>query len=144
LGNKVTINEIISTPLKRISVKDGDVLHAMKKSDIGYTEYGESYFSLINKGAVKAWKKHLKMTLNLIVPFGSVRFVFMDDDGLFREEIIGDNNYARLTVPPGIWFGFQSDFEKTSLVLNIASIEHSSEEVEQKDINNFEFNWGIK
>ena len=144
MGNKVTINEIIATPLRRIPVSGGDVLHAMKKSDNGFTGFGESYFSQIESNVVKAWKKHLKMTLNLIVPIGRVRFVFMDNDGLFREEIIGDGNYARLTVPPGIWFGFKGDYENTSLILNIANIEHSPEEIERKDISKIKYNWSIK
>mgnify|MGYP003688260333 CR=1 FL=1 len=141
MGDKVTIDQIISTPLKRIPVFGGDVLHAMKKSDIGFSGFGESYFSQVESGVVKAWKKHLKMTLNLIVPIGRVRFVFMDNSGLFREEIIGDNNYVRLTIPPGIWFGFKGDFENTSLVLNIANIEHSSEEIERKELNRIKYNW---
>ena len=144
MGNKVTINEIIATPLRRIPVSGGDVLHAMKKSDNGFTGFGESYFSQIESNVVKAWKKHLKMTLNLIVPFGRVRFVFMVNDGLFREEIIGDGNYVRLTIPPGIWFGFKGDYENTSLILNIANIEHSPEEIERKDISKIKYNWSIK
>ena len=144
MGNKVTINEIIATPLRRIPVSGGDVLHAMKKSDNGFTGFGESYFSQIESNVVKAWKKHLKMTLNLIVPIGRVRFVFMDNDGLFREEIIGDGNYVRLTIPPGIWFGFKGDYENTSLILNIANIEHSPEEIERKDISKIKYNWSIK
>jgi len=144
VGNKVTINEIIATPLRRIPVSGGDVLHAMKKSDNGFTGFGESYFSQIESNVVKAWKKHLKMTLNLIVPIGRVRFVFMDNDGLFREEIIGDGNYVRLTIPPGIWFGFKGDYENTSLILNIANIEHSPEEIERKDISKIKYNWSIK
>ena len=144
MGNKITINEIITTPLKRIPVLGGDVLHAMKKTDAGFSGFGESYFSQVESGVVKAWKKHLKMTLNLIVPMGKVRFVFMDNDGSFREEIIGDNNYVRLTVPPGIWFGFQGDFDNTSLVLNIANIEHTLEEVERKEMNKIKYNWSDK
>lgn len=144
MGNKVTINEIISTPLKRIPVFGGDVLHAMKKSDAGFSGFGESYFSQVESGVIKAWKKHLKMTLNLIVPIGRVRFVFKDNDGLFREEIIGDDNYVRLTIPPGIWFGFKGDFENTSLILNIANIEHSPEEIERKEVNIIKYNWSDK
>ena len=143
MGDKVTIEQIISTPLKRIPVFGGDVLHAMKKSDIGFSGFGESYFSQVESGVVKAWKKHLKMTLNLIVPIGRVRFVFMDNSGLFREEIIGDNNYVRLTIPPGIWFGFKGDFENTSLVLNIANIEHLYNEADRKAIDDIKYSWEL-
>lgn len=144
MGYKVTVNEIVITPLRRITVKGGDVLHAMKKSDLGFSGFGESYFSQVEHGIVKAWKRHLQMTLNLIVPIGKVRFVFMDNEESFREEILGDGNYARLTVPPGLWFGFQGVSENTALVLNIANIEHSPNEVEHNELNNINYNWGNK
>ena len=47
------------------------------------------------------------MHINLIVPIGIVRFVFYDElTNKFRVEEIGKNNYARLTIPKGIFFGF--------------------------------------
>ena len=144
MGYKVTVNEIITTPLKRIPVIGGDVLHAMRKSDLGFAGFGESYFSQVERDTVKAWKRHIHMTLNLIVPIGKVRFVFMDNKGSFREEILGEDNYARLTVPPGLWFGFQGVSENTALVLNIANIEHSPDEVEHNELNNINYNWGNK
>ena len=50
------------------------------------------------------------MTLNLIVPLGEVCFAFVDEEGAFREEVVGVNRYVRLTVPPGIWFGIKGLF----------------------------------
>ena len=43
-------------------------MHGIKKNDTGYVGFGEVYFSYINPKAVKAWKKHNRMTLNLVVP----------------------------------------------------------------------------
>ena len=103
----ISVDQILVTPLKRLSLEGGDVMHAMKQSDTGYTGFGEAYFSLVKFGAVKGWKRHLQMTLNLVVPIGEVQFVLMDSVSLIREERIGDGYYARLTIPPGIWFGFQ-------------------------------------
>lgn len=140
----VNVDSIYVTPLKQIPVVGGDVFHAMKRSDPGFVNFGEAYFSKVEKGAVKAWKRHLQMTLNLIVPFGSVRFVFVDGDGGLREEVIGENCYVRLTVPPGIWFGFHGESTPYSLVLNISDIPHFADEVERKKINEIEFNWEKK
>ena len=134
----VNLDHITRTPLRRISVSGGDVLHALKYSDYGYQGFGEAYFSIIEYGVVKAWKLHQKMILNLIVPFGDVRFVFISSDfKQRREECIGTSNYARLTVPPGIWFGFEGLASPVSLLLNIADIEHDPNELERIDIVDF-------
>jgi dTDP-4-dehydrorhamnose 3,5-epimerase len=138
----VTVDDIITTSLKIVSVEGGNVMHAMKFTDAGYVDFGEAYFSKIDMSAIKAWKKHNNMTLNLIVPFGSVRLIFIDDKGGVREELIGDGKYARVTVPPGIWFGFQGRTAPFSIVLNIADIPHSPDEVERKDIEKIQFDWG--
>ena len=139
----VSLDNIFVTSLKRIAVSGGDVLHAMKKSDSGYMGFGEAYLSLVEFGAVKAWKRHLQMTLNLIVPVGRVRFVFVDSTGSVKEVIAGEDHYVRLTVPPGIWFGFQGISEGAAVLLNIANIEHSPEEIERKELNEFEYDWRI-
>ena len=69
---------VILTPLKQIHHPKGDILHGMKKSDIGFDGFGEAYFSSIKEGEIKGWKKHRKMTLNLIVPVVEIEFVVFD------------------------------------------------------------------
>jgi dTDP-4-dehydrorhamnose 3,5-epimerase len=138
---QITIDTIMVTPLARIATPGGDVMHAMKQSDEGFSVFGEAYFSWINAGSVKAWKRHKRMIMNIVVPVGNVRFVFFKDENSgFRIEEIGENNYARLTVPPGIWFGFQS-LEPKSLVMNISSILHDSEEVDRLLVTDLKYNW---
>ena len=123
---------------------DGDILHGMKKTDDGYSDFGEIYFSYILKDKIKAWKTHKKMTLNLVVPFGSVRFNFiqLNSKGLIdkRMEItVSSENYCRITVPPNIIFGFKGIEKDASIVANIADITHSDDEVKKIDINEFVF-----
>ena len=65
--------------LKKIEVPGGNVFHAMKNTDDGYNGFGEVYFSKIEPNAIKAWKRHKEMTLNLVVPVGKIRFVLYDD-----------------------------------------------------------------
>lgn len=137
----VMVSQIDVTPLKRISVEGGDVLHAIKYVDPGYVGFGEAYFSQVEKGAIKAWKRHFQMTLNLVVPVGLVRFVFFDELGTVREETIGEDNYVRLTVPPGIWSGFCGMSDPLSLILNVADITHDPTEVDQKNLAEFNYSW---
>lgn len=141
----MNLDQITVTKLDRIAVDGGDVLHAIKCTDKGYNKFGEAYFSIINVGAVKAWKLHKRMRLNLIVPVGQVKFVFISEDKrTCREETIGISNYARLTVPPGIWFGFQGQASPCNLILNIADILHDPNEVERKDLEDFDYMWKNK
>lgn len=140
----VSLEQIIITPLKRISVPGGDVLHALKCTDDGFRGFGEAYFSTVEAGAIKAWKLHRRMTLNLVVPIGEVRFVFIpEDDQTWQTETIGISNYARLTVPPKIWFGFQGLAVPFSLILNMANIPHEPDEVERKPLEAFDYGWEV-
>jgi len=138
---QVSVNQILITPLKRIRVSGGDVLHGIKCSDPGYVDFGEAYFSIVEAGFIKAWKRHLRMTLNIIVPFGSVFFAFLDEEGKVREEVVGENRYVRLTVPPGIWFGFKGLDSPYSALMNVADIPHDPLEVERKTISEMKYNW---
>ena len=139
---EVILDQILVTPLKRISVSGGDVLHALKCTDDGFKDFGEAYFSIVEFGAIKAWKMHTEMTLNLIVPIGKVRFVFRaDDSNNGREELIGAANYSRLSVPPGIWFGFQGLAAPFSVILNVADIPHDPHEVVRKPLEVFPCEW---
>jgi len=137
--------DILVTPLPRIQTAGGDVLHGMKQGDAGYAGFGEAYFSWVSSGEVKAWKCHTQMTMNIVVPVGQVRFVFrsVNEDGIekFLVEDIGVSRYARITVPPGIWFGFQGLHTSESLVLNIASTPHDTNEVERLQLSDVDYIW---
>ena len=128
--------------LAQIPTDGGNVMHGLKAIEKSFKGFGEIYFSWISNNSVKGWKRHTKMTMNLIVPFGKVRFVFLkNDNNNFVEEIIGIDNYVRITVSPGIWFAFQGLSVSDSLVVNIANISHDQKEVEKKSLNYFDFKW---
>ena len=69
------INGVLITPLKIIETSGGNVLHSLKDTDSGFNGFGEAYFSEIEPKAIKAWKLHKKMTLNISVPIGKIKFV---------------------------------------------------------------------
>jgi dTDP-4-dehydrorhamnose 3,5-epimerase len=142
IENQNNLGIIISNP-KVINVEGGNVLHALKVSDESFKFFGEAYFSEVNLNSVKAWKMHTKMTLNLLVPIGKVKFVFTDsiENSNFFEVIIGENRYKRITVPPNIWFGFKGVGKEKNLILNIADIEHDTNEVMRKTLSDFKYNW---
>ena len=142
----VNLMDILVTPLRRIPTIGGDVMHAIKNSDNGFNDFGEVYFSWVEQGAIKAWKYHQHMTLNLVVPLGEISFVFHinDQENCFRTETIGEQKYVRLTVPPGIWFGFQGRGSGQSLLMNLADMTHDTDEVLRKSVSEFNYNWSSK
>jgi dTDP-4-dehydrorhamnose 3,5-epimerase len=141
----ISLDGIQLSSLATIPVEGGSVLHGIKVTDPEYTGFGEAYFSWIEPGFVKAWKRHKEITMNLIVPLGSVRFVFYDiERNCARVEIIGEDDYRRITVPPGIWFGFQGMSSANSLVCNIANLNHVPDEVERVGVQDIVFNWEKK
>tara|TARA_B110000003_G_scaffold268103_1_gene297151 strand:+ start:3597 stop:4043 length:447 start_codon:yes stop_codon:yes gene_type:complete len=136
-------------PLECIGTGKGDILHGMKKSDEGFKAFGEAYFSCISPGSAKGWKCHKKMTLNFVVPVGSIKVVIFKSDSSGKldqskgalEFILGREDYSRLTIPPGLWVGFYGLGVMESILLNIASHEHDPGESDNIDITDLSYKW---
>ena len=131
----MTMEGVTLYPLKRIANPKGDILHALKCTDEGYVGFGEAYFTQIHSGEVKGWKRHNRMTLNLIVVMGKVKFVIYDDreesstKGEFFEIILSPSeNYQRLTVAPGLWMAFCGLDDNTSMLMDIIPDPHDDSE----------------
>lgn len=132
---------VILTPLKQIHHPKGDIFHAMKKSDDGFDGFGEAYFSTINQNDVKGWKKHIQMTLNLVVPIGEIEFVVYNEKTKeFFNTKLSHDNYQRLTVKAGLWVAFRG-IGGYSMLLNLASIEHDPNEAMNIDLGEINYEW---
>ena len=124
--------------LKIINNQNGDILKFFKKNDL---EIGELYFSWINKNVIKGWKRHKKFNLNIVVPYGMVKFICFNNPNkkIFKFEI-GEKNYKRLFIPHGYWFAFMSTNNSKSLVCSLSSKIHDKKEVETQPLNLYKFN----
>ena len=141
MGKKY-LNKIKITPLKIVRASKGNILRVLQKKELNNWKFAEAYFSKIKYKKVKAWKFHSKMTLNLVVPYGKVKFVFYSArNKIFKIIEIGEKKYSRITVPPKIWFGFKGMSKNESLILNITNITHDKKEILRKKINQIKFNW---
>ena len=131
----------ISSP-KKIKNTKGAIFKVFKEKNFNFSQIKEVYFSWIKKKNIKAWKFHKKMTLNIVVPYGRVKFVFYDErKKIFQEIIIGENSYKKITVKPKVWFGFKGLNSPRSLILNCASHKHSKKEILRKKIHAIKYNW---
>lgn len=133
-------------PLKHIQVPKGDIYHALKSTDDDFCGFGEAYFSEIESGMTKGWKRHNRMTLNLVVVSGKIRFVIYDDRsqsptyGEFQEITLSpDQNYQRLTIAPGLWMAFHGEADNTSMLMDIIPEPHDPTEADKKDLSELDF-----
>ena len=136
---------VILTPLKHIVLEKGDVLHALKATDDTYSGFGEAYFTQIKFGFIKGWKRHNKMTLNLVVIHGKVKFIVYDEvNNLFDEIVLSpEENYQRLTLAPGLWMAFQGLSDGISTILDIIPNPHDPEEAVNKDLSEINYDFSI-
>ncbi len=135
------MDKVILTPLKQIMHPQGDIFHGMKKSDVGYNGFGEAYFSTIHQGDIKGWKKHIEMTLNLVVVNGEIEFVVYDEDSEEYFAVkLSHKNYQRLTVKPGAWVAFRG-LAENNMLLNLANLEHDPKEAINIDLSKIHYLW---
>ena len=102
-----------------------------------FIRFGEIYFSSVNSGSVKAWKRHFKMTQHLTVPIGMIKLVLYDNrensstSGKIETLEIGEDNYCLVKIPPMLWYGFQGISSMPALIANCTDIPHDPDEVER-------------
>ena len=144
------ISGVTLHPLKHIIVPKGDIYHALKSTDEGYEGFGEAYFSQIEHGQVKGWKRHNRITLNIVVPVGAVKFVVYDDreesvtKGQFEEIILSpSDNYQRLTVAPGLWMAFAGVGDSISMLLDIIPEPHDDDEASRLPLEEIQYNFSV-
>ena len=126
-------------PLRIINHPDGNILHFLKANDPDFSKFGEVYFSIIKKGSTKGWKKHTRMTCNIVVISGFVEFI-LHDEKTFKRFLIGRNDqsnfqHALLTIYPGTWFSFHG--LEDSIISNVADIVHDPEESVNVPLSDF-------
>jgi len=141
------IPDLLITSLNIVSHPKGYIYHALRASSPGYDGFGEAYFSTISQGLTKGWKRHNRLALNLVVPVGGIRFVVYDDragsysTGRFADIRLGINiNYARLTVPPGLWVAFHG-IDVFNLLMNVIAEEHDPLESDNIPLEQIDYSW---
>ena len=135
------MSDIKIRQLSIIGNNKGDVLKGFLKSENRDIDIKEVYFSEINPNEIKAWKKHKKMTSNLIAVKGEIKIVIQKKDKSFITEIISKKNYKMVSIPPNFWFGFKCTGSEVGMLVNISNEEHDDLESDQLDIEKIVFDW---
>ena len=139
-------------PKKQIIDERGKIMHMLRSDDENFTNFGEIYFSYTHPNTVKAWHLHKRMTVNYVCVVGKIKLVLFDDReksktrGELQEIFLTTENYSLVSVPPGIWNGFKSIENKTSIIANCSDMPHDPDEMLRKPYDDpyFNYNWEIK
>jgi dTDP-4-dehydrorhamnose 3,5-epimerase len=135
------IKSVTITPLKVFSDKRGEVKHMMKCTDPAFSKFGEIYFSIVLPRKVKAWHRNKKTTVNYAVVEGNIKLVLYDGKKM-KEIFMGEDNYCLVTIPPGIWRGFQAIGNKKAIVADLMDRPYDPEDAEKKEPNELIDCWG--
>ena len=150
MTTQASIDGVLVTDLRQIIDERGAVLHHMRRDAPEFTTFGECYFSEMVPGAVKAWKRHREQTQHLAVPIGRVRFVIYDDressptqDKIQIVELGRPNDYNRLRIPRGLWYGFTCLNDQAALVANCVDLPHdpADTELRPEDDSRIPYRW---
>lgn len=139
------IEQLLQFPDER-----GRVMRMLRADSPGFEGFGEIYFSIVNPGKVKAWKRHLRMTQRFAVPVGRIRLVFHDTrpgSATFGKTVVmetGESDYKLIRIPARLWYGFMGISGGPALIANCTDIPHSPDEAERMGIENaiVRYDWG--
>ena len=126
---------VLRIPLAEIATPGGPVLRMVRAGEAHFLGCGEVYFSEVEPGAIKAWKRHTRQTQQLTVPRGRIRVVLHDQradsptaDSLLVLELGRPDSYALLRIPPGVCYGFAALGAETALICNCPDLPHDPAE----------------
>lgn len=136
------------TKLNSFHDSRGAVYKFLDKTQKSYIEFGEVYFSLINKGVIKGWKLHRIAVQNICAVYGETVFVIHDgriDSSSFNQfeeiRINPNENHILITIPPGVWYAFKSYTSSFSIISNVSSIVHDPKESDSLDFESIKYEW---
>ena len=133
------IDGVVITPLKQFPDERGKIMHMLRADDPQFERFGEIYFSMIYPGVIKGWHLHTKMTLNYAVIVGMVKLVLYDPrpssptKGEVQEIFLGEQNYLRVKIPPGLYNGYKGIGMVPAIVANCPTLPHDPAEMERLD-----------
>ncbi len=131
-----SIPGVLLTPLKIVRDERGSVMHFLREGRAPFTRFGEVYFSTVNPGVTKGWKRHARSTSNMAVVSGAMRFWIRDErDGSpargaaeTYELAPAEGKSFLLTIPPGVAYAWRCAGEGAAIVCNGATVAWEPDE----------------
>jgi dTDP-4-dehydrorhamnose 3,5-epimerase len=126
-------------PLRKIPDERGTIMHMLRADAPHFERFGEIYFATAYPGVIKAWHLHSRQVQNYAAIVGMVKIVIYDDRegsrtrGEVQELFIGEDNYALVRIPAGVYNGWKCIGTKPAIVANCATEPHDPSEMTRLD-----------
>jgi dTDP-4-dehydrorhamnose 3,5-epimerase len=139
-------------PLRKIADERGTIMHMLRADAPHFERFGEIYFATAYPGVIKAWHLHARQTQNYAAIVGMVKVVIYDERegsatrGEVQELFIGEDNYALVRIPPGVYNGWKCIGTKTAILANCATEPHDPAEMTRVDpfSSRIPYNWDLR
>ncbi len=147
---KSVIDGVVLQELRIIPADGGPVLHMLRADSPLFHTFGELYFSEVEPGRIKAWKRHTVQTQHFAVPVGRLKIVLYDGRpdsptaGMIMEAELGRPDYYHLLrIPPYVWYGFTALGKSPALICNCTDVPHDPLEGERlpQDTPTISYHW---
>lgn len=139
------IDGVRVVPLDVIPDERGCVRHFIRSDDFDFERFGETYITEVYRGVTKAWHGYPAKRIHYCVVRGMVKLALYDSRSLsptfqqFSTVFVGEQNYARVTIPPGVFNGFKGLTD--AIVVVTASEPFSEEGIIRFPKEYFDYDW---
>lgn len=131
------MTEIKVLERKVIRGPQGGVFRMLRADDPEFSQFGEIYFSLVEKGVVRGWYWHERSTLNYMLLKGELSLAFAHE----ASDLSMPARWHRLhlkaldgklvQIPPRTWYAFAAGGPDSALLANCATELHDEAEMKR-------------
>lgn len=126
----------------------GCVRRFMRCDEEDFHPVREVYVTEAYRGIFKGWHGYEVKTLSYAVVYGMVQLVLVDtrrDSSTFQDVdtfFLGDDNYSKVTIPPGVFNGFRALAD--SIVVVAADRPFDEKEIIRFPKEYFDYDWSLR
>ncbi len=132
----------------------GWLMEMLRDDDAFFEKFGQCYITVCNPNRVKGWHYHKKQRDNFAVIRGKGKIVLYDqrDDsktkGEVNEYIIGKENPQLISIPQGVYHGFECVGEEPCYIVNCPTEHYNKKEPDEFRVDPFDndipYEWTAK
>lgn len=116
------IEGVVVKPLKAIVDERGRIMEMVRRDDVDFPGFGQTYLCTVNPGAIKAWHRHKLQYDHFVCLKGEAKVVlFCPVTNEYNEFFLSEHAPRSLRIPPGVWHGMKGISVEPALIVNTCS-----------------------